>query len=116
MIRAYLLVANVAMLAHFGFLAFLIGGGFWAWSRPWLVVPHLVTAGWGFGIGTWHWTCPLTELEQETPAPVRSGFTSTTPSGAMPAPMTAALVGAARRRAARTRAHHDQRRPRFVIG
>lgn len=64
MIWVWLVIANVAMLTHFGFLGFLIGGGFWAWRRRMLIWPHLVTAGWAFGIEAWHWTCPLTEIEQ----------------------------------------------------
>ena len=64
MIWVWLIIATVAMLLHFGFIAFLIGGGFWAWRRPRLIWVHLVTAIWAFGIEAWHWTCPLTEIEQ----------------------------------------------------
>lgn len=64
MIWVWLLVANVAMLLHFAFLGFLIGGGFWAWRRRLLIWPHVITAFWAFGIEAWHWTCPLTEVEQ----------------------------------------------------
>lgn len=79
MIWVYLLIANVAMLTHFAFLVFLIGGGFIAWRHPWVIWPHLVTAGWGFGIETWHWTCPLTELEDWSRK--RAGMPGLAPTG-----------------------------------
>ncbi|WP_226344043.1 DUF2784 domain-containing protein [Agilicoccus flavus] len=63
MIWVLLVIANVAMLAHFAFLVFLIGGGFVAWRHPWVAWPHLATAVWAFGIEAWHWVCPLTLLE-----------------------------------------------------
>lgn len=63
MIWVYLLIANVAMLAHLAFIGFLFCGGFLAWRRPRLLWLHLATAVWAFGIETWHWTCPLTEIE-----------------------------------------------------
>lgn len=79
MIWVWLVIANAAMLAHFAFIGFLIGGGFWAWRRPRLIFAHVPIAFWAYGIEAWHWTCPLTEIEQW--ARLRAGQPGLAPTG-----------------------------------
>ncbi|MGI9000993.1 MAG: DUF2784 domain-containing protein [Pseudonocardia sp.] len=59
----YRLLGDAVMLVHFGFLVFLIVGGFLAWRWPRLIVVHLVTAAWGLLSVTVGVTCPLTTWE-----------------------------------------------------
>ena len=69
----------LAVVVHFGFLCYLVVGGFLAlrWRRTiWL---HLVAALWGIAITTEHLDCPLTWLERWSRAKAgitRSGSTS----------------------------------------
>lgn len=60
---AYRMLAEATMVAHFLFLAFLVGGGFAAWRWPRLIWPHLAAAGWGFAAVIVGLGCPLTWLE-----------------------------------------------------
>ncbi len=57
------LLADLVMLLHFGFLAYVALGGFLAWWRPLLVVPHTVAAVWGAVTATIGIPCPLTAWE-----------------------------------------------------
>ena len=60
----YPIVVAIAIVAHFGFLCYLIVGGFVAlrWRRTiWLHVP---AALWGIAITTARLDCPLTWLER----------------------------------------------------
>jgi hypothetical protein len=59
----YRLLADVVMLAHFAFLAYLALGGFLAWRRRWLLVPHLAAVVWGALSATVGIACPLTAWE-----------------------------------------------------
>ncbi|GAB96665.1 hypothetical protein BJY21_001136 [Kineosphaera limosa] len=59
----YRLIADAAMTAHFGFLVFLVVGGFLAWRWRWLIWPHLAAAAWGGGTVVFGFPCPLTDLE-----------------------------------------------------
>lgn len=59
----YRLIADIAMVLHFGFLAYLVVGGFLAWRWGWTIWPHLVTAAYGLGIVVIGWDCPLTHVE-----------------------------------------------------
>ena len=59
----YRLLADLVMLAHFGFLAYVALGGFLAWWRPWSMVPHLAAATWGAVTATAGIPCPLTAWE-----------------------------------------------------
>jgi hypothetical protein len=57
------LVADVAMVAHFAFLAYLVVGGFLAWRWPRTIWLHVATATYGFFNATVGWPCPLTYVE-----------------------------------------------------
>ncbi len=59
----YRLLAELVMLLHFGFLAYVALGGFLAWWRPLLIVPHAVAAAWGALTATIGIPCPLTAWE-----------------------------------------------------
>jgi uncharacterized protein DUF2784 len=59
----YQLLAELVMLLHFGFLAYVALGGFLAWRWPWLVVPHVVAVVWGALNATVGIPCPLTAWE-----------------------------------------------------
>lgn len=59
----YRVIADTAMVLHFGFLAYLVVGGFIAWRWRWTIWPHIVTAGYGLGIVVIGWDCPLTHVE-----------------------------------------------------
>jgi hypothetical protein len=60
---AYQLLADLVMLAHFGFLAYLAVGGFLAWRYPRLIVPHVAAVVWGLLSVTVGIDCPLTAWE-----------------------------------------------------
>lgn len=57
-------LADAAVVAHFGFLAFLVLGGLGAlrWRR--LIWPHVLSVVWSVGILTVGQRCPLTGLER----------------------------------------------------
>lgn len=61
----YRLLADVVMALHFGFLAYVVLGGFLAWRWPWALLPHLVAAVWGGLTVLFPATlaCPLTAWE-----------------------------------------------------
>jgi hypothetical protein len=59
----YQLLAELVMLLHFGFLVYVALGGFLAWRRPWLIVPHAGAAAWGAITATVGIPCPLTAWE-----------------------------------------------------
>jgi hypothetical protein len=60
---AYRLLADVVMLVHFTFLAFVVGGGLLAWRWPWVIWPHVALALWGFSTVVFSIRCPLTDVE-----------------------------------------------------
>ena len=60
---AYALAADVVMLVHFVFLLYVALGGFLAWRRPALIVPHVAAAAWGLLSATVGMDCPLTAWE-----------------------------------------------------
>ena len=68
---AYRVLADLAVALHFGFLVFLVVGGWVAlrWRR--LVWVHVAAAAWSAGIVTVGQSCPLTVLERW--ATVRAG-------------------------------------------
>lgn len=61
----YRLLADVVVLVHFGFLVFVVLGGFAAARWPWVLWPHLAAAAWAAVIVVHGAACPLTYLENE---------------------------------------------------
>ncbi|MGQ0574541.1 MAG: DUF2784 domain-containing protein [Pseudonocardia sp.] len=59
----YRWLADAVMLLHFAFLVYVALGGFLAWWRPHLLVPHAVAALWGALTVTVGLACPLTAWE-----------------------------------------------------
>jgi hypothetical protein len=59
----YQLLAELVMLLHFGFLAYVALGGFLAWWWPRAIVPHAAAAVWGAISATVGIPCPLTGWE-----------------------------------------------------
>ena len=57
------ILADVVMATHFGYLVYLVVGGFLAWCWPRAIYPHLVAVGWALGIVFVGFPCPLTTLE-----------------------------------------------------
>jgi hypothetical protein len=58
----YRALADVVMLVHFGFLAFVALGGFLAWRFRWVLVPHAAAVGWAV-LSLAGMPCPLTGWE-----------------------------------------------------
>ncbi|WP_329108439.1 DUF2784 domain-containing protein [Micromonospora sp. NBC_01699] len=59
----YRLLTTVILVVHFGFLAYLLLGGFVAWRWRWTIWPHLATAGWAVAVVAGSLVCPLTYAE-----------------------------------------------------
>lgn len=59
----YRLLADLTLVVHFLFIAFVIAGGFLAIRWPRLAWVHLPCAVWGALIEFAGWICPLTPLE-----------------------------------------------------
>lgn len=61
----YRLLADVVMTLHFGFIAYVVFGGFLAWRWRWALAPHLIAVGWGALTVAFPATviCPLTAWE-----------------------------------------------------
>ena len=59
----YRLLANVVVILHLGFVAFVILGGFLLRRWPRLVYVHVPVVIWGALIEFAGWVCPLTPLE-----------------------------------------------------
>lgn len=57
------LLADLLVVLHLGFVAFVVGGGFLVARRPWLAALHLPAAAWGAYIEFSGGICPLTPLE-----------------------------------------------------
>ena len=58
------LLADAAVLLHFGYLAFLTFGGFLVWRSPRAIWPHLAAVAWAIGVVVIRYPCPLTDLER----------------------------------------------------
>jgi len=58
------LAADVVLVVHLAFVAFIVVGGFLAARRPRLVSVHLLALAYGALIETVGFTCPLTPLEK----------------------------------------------------
>ncbi len=59
----YRALVTVVLVVHFGYLAYVVFGGFVAWRWPRAVVPHLFAAAWGLAVVGIPLTCPLTAVE-----------------------------------------------------
>jgi Protein of Unknown function (DUF2784) len=59
----YQLLTKVIIGLHFGWLLYIVFGGFLAWRWPRMIFPHLVAAAWGAGIALGMLECPLTDAE-----------------------------------------------------
>lgn len=57
-------LADVVMVAHFGFVLFVVLGGLTVLWRGWMAVLHVPCALYGVAIELFGWICPLTPLEQ----------------------------------------------------
>lgn len=60
---AYRLLADVVLVVHFGYLVYLVLGGFVAWRWPRAFWPHLVAVVWGVAVVAFSIACPLTGWE-----------------------------------------------------
>ena len=58
------LLADAVMGIHFGYLVYLVVGGFLAWRWPRGIYPHVVAVGWAVGIVFVGFPCPLTGIER----------------------------------------------------
>jgi hypothetical protein len=61
----YQILTTLVLVLHFGYLAYVVAGGFLAWRWPVTIWLHLAAAGWGLVIAAnpWGWRCPLTDAE-----------------------------------------------------
>ena len=59
----YALLADLTMLVHFTFLAFVVFGGFVAMKWPCVIWAHVLLAAWGFSTIVFSIRCPLTDVE-----------------------------------------------------
>lgn len=57
------LLADLLVIIHFGFTAFVIFGGFLTWPWPKVAFAHLPALAWGCWVEVSHAICPLTPLE-----------------------------------------------------
>ncbi|OQX18784.1 MAG: hypothetical protein BWK76_06510 [Desulfobulbaceae bacterium A2] len=57
------LFANLVLVLHLAFIAFVVGGGLLVWRRPRLAWLHLPAVAWGALVELTGWFCPLTTLE-----------------------------------------------------
>ncbi len=60
---AWRILADLLVVGHLAFAAFVVFGGFLAWKWRWAVCAHLPALAWGFWIETSGRICPLTPLE-----------------------------------------------------
>lgn len=67
----YQIIGDTAMALHFGFLAYLVFGGFLVWRWPKAFWPHLLIALYALDLVFADWPCVLTEIEEW--ARVRNG-------------------------------------------
>ncbi|MFD0775867.1 DUF2784 domain-containing protein [Streptomonospora algeriensis] len=75
----YRLIADAAMLLHFGFLCYVALGGFLVWRFPQAIWPHLAVCAYALGIIDFQWQCPLTGVENW--AREQAGLQGLPPSG-----------------------------------
>lgn len=61
----YRLLADLVVVAHLMFIAFVTFGSLLAWRWPRLVLLHVPVVVWAAAIVTIEFTCPLTPLEKD---------------------------------------------------
>jgi uncharacterized protein DUF2784 len=61
----YTALADLVVVAHFGYLAVFVFGGMAAGRWPGLLPWHLAAVGWALGAVTIRYDCPLTTLEHQ---------------------------------------------------
>lgn len=61
----YRIAADAIVVAHLGFVFFVVAGGFLAWKWRWIPWMHAPAAVWGALIEFRGWICPLTPLENQ---------------------------------------------------
>jgi Trk-type K+ transport system membrane component len=81
-------LADAVVVAHFGFLAYVVLGGFVAWRWPRTIVLHVLAAAWGLLIVTVAVPCPLTALQNQLrerggEAALHQGFIGTYVTGTL---------------------------------
>jgi hypothetical protein len=59
----YLLLADLVLIVHLAFVAFVLCGGLLVLKWRWIAWLHLPTAAWGAFVEFAGWICPLTPLE-----------------------------------------------------
>lgn len=61
----YRLLADAVMTLHFGFIGYVVLGGFLGWRWRWAVLPHVIAVCWGALTVAFPVTviCPLTDWE-----------------------------------------------------
>ena len=59
----YRLLADLVVLTHASFVAFVVFGGLLALWKPRAVPWHLIALAWGAAVVGFGWICPLTPLE-----------------------------------------------------
>ncbi len=57
------ILADLLVVLHLAFAAFVVCGGFLAWKWRWVILAHLPALAWGFWVETSGLICPLTPLE-----------------------------------------------------
>jgi hypothetical protein len=60
---AFRILADLLVVVHLGFAAFVVFGGFLAWKWRWAILAHVPALAWGFWVETSGQICPLTPLE-----------------------------------------------------
>jgi hypothetical protein len=59
----YQALADVIIVVHITFIAFVLFGGLLAFRWPWMPLAHVPAAIWGAAVELFGWVCPLTPLE-----------------------------------------------------
>jgi hypothetical protein len=59
----YRALAEATMAVHFGYIVFVVGGGFLGWRWPGVLVAHVVATGAGALVVAASLDCPLTYIE-----------------------------------------------------
>ena len=88
MAPVFRLLADGVVVVHFGFLAYVVAGGFLAWRWRWSISVHAVTAVWAVVIVLLGPPCPLTGLQDRLRVAaglprLRGGFVDTYVEGAV---------------------------------